>query len=337
MIENYFSGEDPLYIFLPNNGCGGAEKLSIDLAEVEQIKGRRVTLVFANLKGDLAIPQDIKMINLNKDKASSAFFPLLKALPKENFTLFTTMYHCNIICCGVKILKSNFTLIIRESTSFNFYKNNFSPFKYFLLKILIQIFYPFAEKVIFPSEQMCKLFLKSLFFFPKKKIHVKRNPINTKKSLDLAEESIPRILWQKKARHVFINVGRLDKNKNQRAIIIALNEFKEMNFELLLLGTGPEREKLKELVTELGLASKVHFLGFQDNPFKFLKVADTFILSSLSEGYPNVLVQAKLFNLNIISTDCPTGPAEILRGYKKGHLVDLNFNAKDVLNKILHL
>lgn len=329
-IENYFSSTKPLYIFLPNNGCGGAEKLSIELAEVEA-KKRDVTLIFGNMRGSLKVPKSVKIINLNKSKVSKCMWELIKIIPSNNVDVFTTMYHSNIICLLVKILKPKIYLIIRESTSFEYYKNNFSIFKYLAIKFFMNTLYRLSDKLILPSTELKKKFVANINYFPESKIEIKYNPLNTKKVLLLGEEPINKDLWEKTKKHVFINIGRLDKNKNQQNIIHKLNELDDKDTELILLGDGPERESLRHLIKSLELEDRVHLLGFQENPYKFLKASDTFVLSSLAEGFPNVLVQARAFNLNIISTDCPTGPSEVLKDYEKGFLDNLELSNFDTI------
>lgn len=334
-IHNYFNDITPLYIFLPDLKCGGAEKLYFDLAEIEEEKGREVTIIIGNDSGDISPPSSLKVINLNRNRVSHCLPDLLKLIPNKKITLLTTMYHCNIICCIVKLFKPQVQLIIRESTSFTFYRNNSSKLKFFLMKILFNVFYNIADVIITPSNHMKELLLKNCKLIKESKTLIKPNPINIKKALELSEEEIPPSLWKRTAQYVFITIGRLDANKNQVGIIKELSKL-DLDYELLVLGRGVMEDEINELVKELNLENKVKLLGFQSNVYKFLKASDLFILGSKSEGFPNVLNQAKIFNLKIISTDCETGPREVLENYDKGKLISLGLSdLNKTINEVL--
>lgn len=110
---------------------------------------------------------------------------------------------------------------------------------------------------------------------------------------------------------VFITIGRLTEQKGQWILLEAFSKIKE-DSNLIILGSGEKEEELKKLAKKLGIEKRVFLLGFQKNPFKFLYNADIFVLSSLWEGFGNVIVEAMRCELPIISTDCPSGPREIL-------------------------
>mgnify|MGYP000037444926 FL=1 len=90
---------------------------------------------------------------------------------------------------------------------------------------------------------------------------------------------------------------------------------------LVLLGDGPDRGRLEGLASELGIAENVHFAGFEPNPYAWMARAAALVLSSRCEGFANVLVEALACGANVVSTDCPSGPREILEGGRWGRLV----------------
>ena len=107
-------------------------------------------------------------------------------------------------------------------------------------------------------------------------------------------------------------VGRFASFKRPDYIIQSLKQL-DTNIELILLGDGPNKDKLELLVSDLELKSRVHFLGRVSNPYKYMKKADIFVLSSKDgEGFPNVLAEAMVCKTAVISTDCISGPREIL-------------------------
>jgi glycosyltransferase involved in cell wall biosynthesis len=120
-----------------------------------------------------------------------------------------------------------------------------------------------------------------------------------------------------------IAVGRLAKEKGFDILIkaIYLLKAKSHTYNLKIVGSGGEFEYLQELVKSLNLESSVELLGFQDNPYKFLKAADLFVLSSYYEGLGQVLVEALCLGVPIVSTDCKSGPREVLQNGECGLLV----------------
>lgn len=340
MIQSLFERDRPLIVFLPNLKYGGAEKVLLQAAREAAKSGRIVKIAVASNKGELLdeIPKEIELISLQRNRVLSSIIPLANViLNTKNAQVFTSMYHCNVICCFLKLFMPEMKLIIRESTSVDFYRSEFSPIRFHLLKIMVRFFYPRADIILFPSQHMFERF-QSFVQMPEHKCKIIPNPLDKdfleSQSLEVIDESI----WKKTKNKVLINVGRMDQNKNQILLLRAMALIPDKDFELLLIGDGPEIDRLKAEADRLRLSDRVRFLGFQKNPFKFLKSSDIFVLSSLREGYPNVLAQAKHFGLSIVSTDCPTGPREILSDWKQSLLVNANpEEMAEAIKRFLHL
>ena len=105
----------------------------------------------------------------------------------------------------------------------------------------------------------------------------------------------------------------MEKQKNHKLLIEAFARADMENTTLLLIGDGYLRESLHLLCKRLSLEDRVYFLGKIDNPYPYLNTSDSFVLSSDFEGFPNVLIEALACHIPIISTNCPSGPAEILK------------------------
>jgi glycosyltransferase involved in cell wall biosynthesis len=121
---------------------------------------------------------------------------------------------------------------------------------------------------------------------------------------------------------VFVNAGRLVEMKDQRNLLHAFSLYlRRAPGRLLILGTGPMRAELETLAGTLGVAPHVDFVGFVQNPLPYMREADAFVLSSRSEGFGNVLVEALGCGTPVISTNCPHGPADILENGRYGILV----------------
>jgi glycosyltransferase involved in cell wall biosynthesis len=121
---------------------------------------------------------------------------------------------------------------------------------------------------------------------------------------------------------VVLGIGRLTAQKNFALLIDAFALLRaHADVRLLILGDGEEREALASRVASLGLQDVVECVGYVDNPFAYLARARMFVLSSSWEGFGNVLVEAMAFGVPVVSTNCPSGPAEILADGKYGPLV----------------
>lgn len=123
---------------------------------------------------------------------------------------------------------------------------------------------------------------------------------------------------------LFVACGRLVKQKDYPTLLRAFARLRmEEEPNLWILGRGPEESELKNLARDLGIADKIIFLGYQDNPFKYMARADVFVLSSAWEGFGNVIVEALALGLPVVCTDCPFGPSEILNDGEYGDLVSV--------------
>ncbi|MBI87373.1 MAG: hypothetical protein CMG63_04750 [Candidatus Marinimicrobia bacterium] len=142
------------------------------------------------------------------------------------------------------------------------------------------------------------------------------NPVNLK-SLEKHGENLS------KYQPFLLGIGRLHEQKNFELLINAFSKTKARErAKLLILGDGHMKKQLQKMVRELNLESKVYLMGQRDNIVDYYIQSKIFILSSIYEGFPNVLVEALANQCPIISTNCPTGPSEIINNYKNGILVE---------------
>jgi len=129
-----------------------------------------------------------------------------------------------------------------------------------------------------------------------------------------------------------VNVGSLTKVKNQALLLKAFTKL-DTDLHLVLLGKGNQENNLKKLAKSLGIEKRVHFLGWQSNPYKYIKNAKLFVLSSNVEGFGNVLVESLVLNTPVVSTNCPSGPNEILVGELSEFLAKVG-DEEDLASKI---
>jgi N-acetylgalactosamine-N,N'-diacetylbacillosaminyl-diphospho-undecaprenol 4-alpha-N-acetylgalactosaminyltransferase len=152
-------------------------------------------------------------------------------------------------------------------------------------------------------------------FFTRKNEKVVYNPYDIKAVLSQSNEPIEDFIFESHKRYL-ITVGRLIPLKRFQDVLEAMSRL-DSDIELILLGDGVERTFLEERAKELSIEKRVHFLGQVENPFKYIKKSDVFISSSSVEGFPNVLLESMLCETMVISSDCLSGPREIVAPQSK--------------------
>ena len=221
-------------------------------------------------------------------------------------------FQANIYCVIVCWL-FNIKIIARLNTAPQGWDHNFwksKIYSYFIKKAHVSI----VNSVSFKKEVDKRYGTNAVL------IH---NPFEFK---EIANLSIKKIKYKYPKNKInLISVGRLTAQKDQMTLIKSLTKVKNKNkFFLTIIGKGQKEKELKKFTRENNLNSCVKFLGYKKNPFPYIKIADIFILSSKYEGSPNVLIEAQFLKKHIISTDCPTGPKEILKGYKNSKLFSVS-------------
>jgi len=160
------------------------------------------------------------------------------------------------------------------------------------------------------------------------------NPFPITKILKLSsEECSP---YTKKNTVKLLSIGRFVPQKNYPNLINAMRILKEeynFPFELIIIGSGPKEEEIKQLISDFSLNDNIQLYPETNNPYKFISKSDIFVLSSDFEGFGNVIVEALICNKKVVSTNCPSGPSEILKNGEFGFLCDIN-SPKDLANTI---
>ena len=207
----------------------------------------------------------------------------------------------------------------------------------------------FLTKLVYPSKLVSKIvtvsfetqyILEKNFKINHNKIKTIYNGIDIDEIQNLKNEriSIYDKIFYNKDLIKFIIVGRLREEKRHNYLIRAFSKVKTHlpNSRLIIIGDGPLRKELEQLIEKLKLKNDVLLMGLRRNPYKYMANSDIFILSSRYESFPIVLLEALACGLPIISTDCKTGPREILDNGKYGLLPDEN-NFEDLINNMLLL
>lgn len=316
---------DRITLFLPSLRGGGAERVMVDLARGFSKRSVNVDLVLAKAEGPYLseVPAGVRVVDLRACRVLLALPALVRYLRQERpMAMLTTLCHANIVAVWARCLAGVSTrVVVREANTESLSSANAQSLRGRIMPFLTRRFYPWADAVVAVSKGVAEDLIQNIGL-PAWKVQVIYNPVITPDLFAKAEEPLEHPWFAAGEPPVILGVGRLTKQKDFATLISAFSLLhKERAARLIILGEGEDRPKLETQVRGLRLEQDVELPGFVNNPFKYMKRAAVFVLSSRWEGLPNTLIQALSLGTPIVSTDCPSGPAEILEGGKWGRLV----------------
>ncbi len=322
-------------LFAPEIGGGGVEKNLFLIANYFSNKFQKVSVISASPKYKNKFDKNIEFIApvnkfwiKTKNRRLKIIFSLLLLikhyLSNPKFTVLS--FNGNLYCCSIcKIL--GIRVILRSNASITGWSKGFV--KHFFYKNISKL----ADKVIVNSLEFKNEY--------KKKFNVQTyciyNPLNKNEIIKNAKAKIIFSFFKKNTTN-FISIGRLVDQKDQITILESFKLLKEKTnykFKLLIIGDGVNKNFLKKFIKKNNLSSLIKIMDFQRNPYPYLKRSEVMILSSLYEGLPNVLLESLSLKKFIISSNCSTGPKEILDNGKSGLLFQMK-NKNDLLKKIIY-
>lgn len=326
--------EQSISLFLPNLGGGGAERMMVNLACGLVVLGVPVKVILASAEGPYIkdLPAGVGIVDLRARSVLRSLPGLVKHLRREKpHVLVSTLHYANITALWARKLAGVPTLVfIREA---NMVTTGNSGFKNKTILMLMKRFYPWADGIIAVSEGVEKD-IRHFIKVPSQKISTIYNPVVTEEMLIKSREPVPHP-WFTEGMPIVLGVGRLTKQKDFATLIRAFAELRQTRpAKLVILGEGEDRVALQGLVDKLALTRDVDMPGFVDNPFAYMANANIFVLSSAWEGLPGVLIQALACGCPTVSTDCPSGPSEVLEGGRYGELVPVG-DAKEMAAAII--
>jgi len=197
----------------------------------------------------------------------------------------------------------------------------------FVLKTLVNWTYPMAQQVVCVSKGVEADF-REYYRYKSNNLSTIYNPVLDDAYFEKLKAPVTHNFFND-SNKVILAVGRLTEAKNFGFLIRSFKALHDQHADtrLIILGEGELRTEFEALITELGLNDVVDLPGFDANPYAYFKYASLFVLSSNWEGLPGVLIQALASKVKVVSTDCPSGPMEILDHAKFGLLVDCNDQA----------
>jgi len=305
--------------FLINSLCeGGAERGILTLSKEFISRGHPVTILALSKNNFYPFPEGLEVVYLSKMNDSISGLRKVLYLPYHAWRLRQYVKKNRVALVQSSLFRSNFVNLISGlmgSTQITQVVNHSVVSRFFSDGLagkvnlsLIAYLYPRADMIIHISNQMKLDFNRH--FFSTKNERVIHNPYDIDSLLIQADEKVDDFVFQSHKRYL-ITVGRFISLKRFKDVLDALGRL-DSDIDLILLGDGEEREFLENRAKELNLERRVHFLGQVDNPFKYVKRCDVFISSSRVEGFPNVLLESMLCKTVVVSSDCLSGPREIL-------------------------
>ncbi|MBY6276608.1 MAG: glycosyl transferase [Symbiobacterium thermophilum] len=285
-----------------------------------------VDIVLVKAEGPLQdqIPSKVRVVDLAQHRTLSSIPHLVHYLRQERpKVLISALYHANIVALLAKRVSGiDVHTIVSEHNTMSLLRQGLGLPKSLLMMQLIRSCYRWADSIVAVSHGVAQD-LSVHTGIPLSAIDVVYNPVITPQLRELASE-VPEHPWFRDGdtRPIVLGAGRLAKEKDFPTLIKAFGlVLRALPARLIIIGEGPMRIELETLIRNLGLEEHVSLPGFVSNPYAYYARSAVFVLSSVSEGFSNVLVEAQACGTPVVSTDCPYGPSEILNGGEYGRLV----------------
>ena len=312
-------------IFLPDVRPGGAERVNINLANELAGRGYQVDLLLMRSAGDLLplVDARVRVVDLAAGRVRGALWPLVRYLRANRpSSLLACMGPLTVVAVVARAVGSRRTrLVLAEHTTWSASARGVSRIYRGFLRTTMRLAFPCADGIVAVSEGAAED-LAAVAGVPRALIDVIYNPIVGGASLGSVEQVPVACGWSDYAGHRILAVGTLKAVKDYETLLRAFAILLQtVDAKLLILGEGEERKRLEDLAIKLGVAEHVSLPGFVRSTEGYYRLASLHVLSSVGEGLPTVIVEALAQGVPVVSTDCPSGPCEILEGGRFGALV----------------
>lgn len=307
-------------LFLPSLAGGGAERVALALLAALRERGCQLDLLLVRKKGELLplVPDGVRVVELGGGRIMRSLPPLVRYLRREKpVALHAFMWPLTVLAVVARRLaRAHTRVIVSDHTTLSWHASSVREQR--AMRLTIRRFYPWADARVQVSRAAADD-MAALSGLDRNSIEVVANPLlgPSEPRTDTAVEQ----LWRVPSGERILTVGSLKETKDHRTLLHAIACLSRPNARLMVVGDGMLRAELQALAGELGIADRVIWAGFQLDPWPFYASADLFVLASQLEGQPVVLLEALASGLPIVSTDCPSGPREVLDDGRYGRLV----------------
>lgn len=327
-----------LAIYLPSLRGGGAERVMVTAANAISARGVRVDLVLAKAEGPNLrdVTPEVRVIDLKASRVITSLPRLVRYLRRERpDAVFSAMNHANVVAVVARLAaRVPCRLVVSEHNMISTQINGKIPFNRRVVLKLMRSVYSKADGIVAVSDGVADDLARSIGI-PRDRVITVYNPTDIAKIRRLSSED-PDHPWLSPGEvPVILGVGRLTRQKDFSTLIRAFSRVRRCRpARLMILGEGELRKELEQEISQHGLDGDVLLPGFADNPYAYMSRCAVFVLSSAWEGLPGVLIEAMASGARIVSTDCPSGPSEILENGKWGRLVPVG-NDRELADAIM--
>lgn len=315
-------------LYMPTAADGGVQRVIINLAKGLLREGDKVDIVLSKSSGNMLeqFHKECNIINLKQTSGKGDLLPILslfkiiKYLKKNKpDVLIGCPGFSTIVCILATMLSfSNNKVIAMVDNKVSLLKGGRWYHKFTLL--MMKVFYRFADYVVVAHKSAEVDIIKNLKL-NRDKVKMIYHPL-IEENIYNNLISLPNHPWMNNEEKIILGIGRLVKEKDFANLINAYKIVSEkVPSKLIIIGEGPERDKLQGLIDELKLGDSVSLPGYVSNPYQYISYSDLLVVSSRAEAFGNVIVEALAMGTPIVSTDCSSGgPAEILNNGEYGIL-----------------
>jgi glycosyltransferase involved in cell wall biosynthesis len=315
-------------LFTRDLAAGGVARVIANLSRGFIGRGHPVDVVLARARGPFIeqLAAEVRVIDLGVERSLASIPGLVRYLRRERpLALLACQDGANVVALWSRWLARGSTrVLISIHTNVSQNARAATKARGRLIPHFIRWFYGWADDVIAVSEGVADD-LAGVARLDRERIHVIYNPVDTENIKALATEPLRHPWFGSGAPPVVVSAGRLTRQKDFPSLLHAFARVRQSrSARLMILGEGEDRASLEGLARQLDCRDDIALPGFMPNPYPYMAAAGVFVLSSAWEGFGNVLIEAMALGVPVVSTDCPSGPAEILGRGRYGTLVPVS-------------